>query len=182
VHASLIESTVSPGEPETTLKTSAKEDDSRIKHLNSTHRKALEDGMVETLNELQQYVDEAKFFGCEVKETLEVEDMNTFVSETTNASDVCGPILTNIQSLKMKYLVFQAVKALDDEVCSSELSMTKEERKKRSAESRTTLASIDEQLIREAKRLGLDGKNEQKTTRKRRSKYCHLLIQFINDA
>jgi hypothetical protein len=47
-------------------------------------------------------------------------------------------------------------------------------------ESRATVASTDEQLIHEAKRLGLDSNNEQKTTRKRRAKYCHLLAQLIN--
>jgi hypothetical protein len=171
----------------TTLKTVVKEDmeiDWHIKHLNSTQRKALDDGMLYTLKELQQYIEEARSLGCKAKETLEIKDTNESFPdiEATNTSDYCMPVFTNVQQLKMKYLVFKAVKSLDDEIRSSELSMTKEERKKRSAESRAALTSIDERPIREAERLGLDGNNEPKTTRKRRVKYCHLLTQLINDA
>jgi hypothetical protein len=54
-----------------------KEIDSHIRHLNCTHRKALEEGMDETLKELQHLVEKAKSLGCKVQETFETNDVST---------------------------------------------------------------------------------------------------------
>jgi glutamate racemase len=81
-----------------------KEIDSHIRHLNCTHRKALEECMDEILKELQYFVEKAKSLGCKVQETLETNDVNTSIPELTNTSDLCMSTLTNIQSIIMRYL------------------------------------------------------------------------------
>ena len=113
-------------------------------------------------------MEEAKSLGCKVKDKDrgELEDMDSLEEEVT-PSDACKPILAELEETKMKHLVLKAVKVLDDDICSSELTESKEERKKRSIETQATLGWIDEQLQRGAKRLG-KVKNEENIPRQRR--------------
>jgi hypothetical protein len=127
--------------------------DSHTRRLNSTEREALEDGIIQTDKQLEKLMDEAESLGCEVPE----DD-----KEYTEERDECKPILAEIADVKMKNLILEAVKELDDEIRSSE-----EERRKRSVETQNTLTLIDQQLALGAKRLS-KGKNEVKLTRQRR--------------
>ena len=153
-----------------------KEIDRHIRRLNSTERQALEDGIAKTAEEIDQILDEAKSLGCEVKDNLkelgEIGDTDPLDEEAT-PSDVCKPIIAELEEAKMKLLVLKAVKTLDDDICFSEMSESREERKKRSIETQATLSSIDEQLERGAKLLG-KVKSEDKIPRKRRKNYDRL--------
>ena len=148
-----------------------KEIDSHIRHLNSTERHALEDGIAKTAEEIDQILDEAKSLGCEVKDK-DLGDTDP-LDEEAPPSDVCKPILAELEEAKMKLLVLKAVKTLDDDICFSELTESREERKKRSIETQATLSLIDEQLERGAKLLG-KVKSEVKIPRKRRKNYDRL--------
>ena len=148
-----------------------KEIDRHIRHLNSTELQGLEDGIAKTAEEIDQIMKEAKSLGCIVrdKDGGEIDDTDP-LHEEAPPSDICKPILTELEETKMKHLVLKAVKTLDDDICLSEMSESREERKKRSI---ATLRSIDEQLDRGAKLLG-KVKCEDKIPRKRRNNFYRL--------
>ena len=151
-----------------------KEIDSHIRRLNSTELQVLEDGIAKTAEEIDQITDEAKSLGCEVKDTElgEIGDTDP-LDEEAPPSDVCKPILAELKEATMKHLLLKAVKTLDDDIRFSEMSESREERKKRSIETQATLSSIDEQLERGAKLLG-KVKSADKIPRKRRKNYDRL--------
>ena len=161
--------TLSAGDVEGT----GKEIDRHIRHLNSTDRKVLQNAIRETAQEMERIKEEARSFGCIVNDEnfgdLELDDMDP-VEQGASPSEDCKPLLVELEEMKMKSLVLAAVKVLDDDIRSSELMESTESRKKRSAETQATLASIDERLELGAKMLGKSNpKGERNSPRKTRN-------------